>query len=45
MLPRDFSKKWKIAYIAFLAVFGIAGVIMKDYLTTGYLFFQAISPS
>ena len=37
MLARDFSKKWKIAYIAFLAVFGIGGVIMKDYLITGIL--------
>jgi hypothetical protein len=37
MFPRDFSKKWKIAYIAFLAVFGIGGVILKDYLITGYL--------
>ena len=37
MFPRDLSKKWKIAYIAFLAVFGIGGVIMKEYLTTGYL--------
>lgn len=37
MFPRDFSKKWKIAYIAFLAVVGIGGVIMKDYLITGFL--------
>ena len=37
MFPRDFSKKWKIAYIAFLAVFGIVVSIMKDYLITGFL--------
>ena len=37
MFPRDLSKKWKIAYIAFLAVFGIGGVIIKDYLITGFL--------
>ena len=32
-LPR----KWKIAYIAFLVVFGIGCVIMEDYLITGFL--------
>ncbi len=37
MLARDFSKKWKIAYVAFLVVFGIGGVIMKDYLIPGIL--------
>ena len=35
MLPRDFSRKWKVVYIAFLALLGIGAVIMKDYWMPG----------
>jgi len=29
--------KWKKVYIAFLALFAIGGIIMKDYVVTGFL--------
>ena len=32
MFPRDFSRKWKVVYIAFLVFLGIGAVIFKDYL-------------
>lgn len=37
MFPRDFSRKWKVVFSAFLILFGIGGIIAKDYLTAGYL--------
>lgn len=35
MFPRDFSRKWKVVYIAFLVLLGIGAVIMKDYWLPG----------
>ena len=30
-------KKWQMVYVVFLVLFGIGGIIMKDYLITGFL--------
>lgn len=30
-------KAWKKLYIIFLVLFGVVGIIMKDYLITGFL--------
>ena len=35
MFPRDFSRKWKVVFIAFLVLLGIGAVTMKDYLIPG----------
>lgn len=42
MLARDFSRKWKVVYIAFLVFLGIGAVIFKDYVIPGALIASGI---